>query len=107
MSFASLASFGAKFKDDIEIHLQTLKRSDDRYYEAVSYTWGADEETSRLLVHDAEFATLHLHGHYTLTRMLRYYQVRNQTNSALDVKAECGDDASLPALQMASTLSLD
>jgi hypothetical protein len=75
------------FKDDIGIHLQTLRRSDDRYYEAVSYTWGAGEETSRLLVHEETFAASHLHGHYTLTRMLRYYQLQGKANSALDVRS--------------------
>jgi len=75
------------FKDDIEIHLQTLKRSDDKFYEAVSYTWGTDQKTDRLLVHDEEFATSHLHGQYMLTRMLRYCQVRQQANAALDVRS--------------------
>jgi len=62
---------GQNFKDDIEIHMQTLKRSDNKYYEAVSYTWGTDEKTDRLFVHDEDFAPSQLHGLYILPRILR------------------------------------
>ncbi|KAF2825729.1 hypothetical protein CC86DRAFT_34321 [Ophiobolus disseminans] len=75
------------FTDEIEIHLQTLNRSNDKFYEAVSYTWGTDVKTHRMLVHDEDFANSHLHGQNLLTRMLRYYQIRDQANAALDVRS--------------------
>jgi hypothetical protein len=75
------------FNDDIELHLQTRKRSDDKFYEAVSYTWGKDETTSNLLVHDDNFAAVHLHGQNICVRMSRYYHLRDHANATIKVRS--------------------
>ncbi|KAF2023202.1 HET-domain-containing protein, partial [Setomelanomma holmii] len=54
------------FHDDIVVHLQTRKRSDDRFYEAVSYCWGQDDSTDVVLVQDEASNVA------TLLRYLRY-----------------------------------
>ncbi|KAH7083799.1 heterokaryon incompatibility protein-domain-containing protein [Paraphoma chrysanthemicola] len=75
------------FSDDIVVHLQTRKRSDDKFYEAISYSWGTNEESEPVLVQDEEFASLHLHNQNVTTRLLRYYQTRNQANATLHVRS--------------------
>ncbi|KAH8725796.1 heterokaryon incompatibility protein-domain-containing protein [Phaeosphaeriaceae sp. PMI808] len=75
------------FNDGVEIHLQTRQRSDNKFYEAVSYTWGTDQTTDRLYVHDEKFAASHLHDQYIFTRMFRYYQTRDRGNAELRVRS--------------------
>jgi hypothetical protein len=75
------------FADDIEIHLQTRKRSDCRFYEAVSYTWGTAQSTDALRVHDSKFADVYLHGQSIFTRMFRYYKLSDQANAVLRTRS--------------------
>ncbi|KAH7371014.1 heterokaryon incompatibility protein-domain-containing protein [Pyrenochaeta sp. MPI-SDFR-AT-0127] len=68
------------------MHLQVIKRSDDRYYEAVSYAWGTNDATIPLLIHDEQHASLHLHDQNLLTRAYRYKFLTEQTQAVLPVR---------------------
>lgn len=75
------------FDDDIEFHLHIRKRYDDKFYEAVSYTWGKDESTSDLLVHDEKFSAIHLHGQNIFARMSRYHHLRDHANATMKIRS--------------------
>lgn len=74
------------FEDDIIIHLQVVKRSDDQHYEAVSYAWGDTVATVPLFIYNEQHATSHLHGQNAMTRLYRYQFLTEQAQSTLAVR---------------------
>jgi hypothetical protein len=75
------------FSDNIEFHLQTRKQSDCRFYEAVSFSWGNNQTTNTLLVHDQKFPVAHLHGQILFTRMLQYCKLSDRGNAVLQTRS--------------------
>ncbi|KAF1847086.1 uncharacterized protein K460DRAFT_392533 [Cucurbitaria berberidis CBS 394.84] len=75
------------FEDEIVVHFQVVRRSDDKYFEAVSYAWGDDQATATLLMHDEQYATSFLHGQSFLTRIYRYNALKEQLQAFLRVRA--------------------
>lgn len=74
------------FEDDIVLHVQTRKRSDEQYYEAVSYAWGTDKSESALSVYDGEEAARYFDGQNAFVRLYRYNAPELQTQSSLRVR---------------------
>ncbi|CAO2655310.1 Nn.00g103740.m01.CDS01 [Neocucurbitaria sp. VM-36] len=75
------------FENELVVHLQILKRSEEKYFEAVSYVWGVDEATVQLPVHDEQHATSFLHGQNFWTKMYRYQFLNDKIQAALRVRA--------------------